>query len=962
MADKRHTAKVYRADLLWSFSAIAEAQHSRLAALLGFEENEPSVPKTVQEHPREWFETTTQAVEIPSQTDSPQAKSQTSSYYRIIDRQVDADKMAAAEDIPALPDWFKQAKPTYFAETQTRIPKIHRVQPEYPPLVQWPRLWPLLQHVLGGDVPGTRPDLSKLVKQVSQGEQIQRIPKKTRYTWSPTARLLIDINDSNFPYRQDFIRLQQQLIAWRGEEGLEIQYIYDEPGGYIKRYESDHEILEPWRSPDQETPLLILSDLGMHDKSRRNLYQWLAFGQILNLQGIRPTVLMPVAERNVDKRLLHYFSCIIWDGNSRLKPIQGDNSTESNSINQTANVEQLLALFFPALRVELGLLRAIRRLLPASQYDVGHEVDVWNHAAVKRVGDEWGWQPGSRKQYRQAFIEQFNNHLSTPHQQKLIDQLGRYHARLPDELYFEAMHKLICLQLPVPEAVKNATLEFMSMLVKTYQEHPENQGLDLWVKRYLDRHDHPSMRNERQIAFMAIERIRRHQQDSAPIEWPVDIDLEQILPFIDRRLTQQYYLLRQKGMELELLSERQAQVQNNEWGDQAVKLLRLMQLNNSVILRYPATNGMQQQFTINLETDLPYRFSLPHGKHQLEIGEENFTIEVRSAGDKPDWVYSQGMGGNGTFIETCSRESNIYRWYWHSPEIGEHVTDDSRNSSNPIKPNQTYTCPGFWYDLPPSDSAGLKPDWAEAAGRDPDGLFADARIAGVVQRFRWIQPGSFLMGSPSEEKGRFDNEMQHEVILTQGYWLADTACTQALWQAVTGNNPSRFKDVDNPVEQVGWDDIDQFLQQLNLLESDLKLRLPSEAEWEYACRADTVTAFNVGTELSLANTNYSGTWEYVPGEWGEGALMQTVAVKTYAPNRWGLHQMHGNVWDWCQDFFGEYQVELGKDPHGPEMGSKRVFRGGSWYANGRGCRSAFRGSDYPAHHTDGIGFRLARDH
>ena len=90
-------------------------------------------------------------------------------------------------------------------------------------------------------MPGTRPDLTKLVKQVSQGEQIHRIPKTTRYTWSPTARLLIDINDSNFPYRQDFIRLQQQLIAWRGAEGLEIHYIYDEPGGTIARYESGHE-------------------------------------------------------------------------------------------------------------------------------------------------------------------------------------------------------------------------------------------------------------------------------------------------------------------------------------------------------------------------------------------------------------------------------------------------------------------------------------------------------------------------------------------------------------------------------------------------------------------------------------------------------------------------------------------------------------------------------------------------
>ncbi len=377
MADKRHTATVYRADLLWSFSAIAEDQQSRLAALLGFEEDEPPeqepVTKTTGTPPEE---RDTETVQPQPQANIPQTRSQTSSYYRIVDRQVDAEKMATAEDRPAPPGWFTQAKPTYFAETQTRIPAMHRVQPEFPPLVAWPRLWPLLQRVLGGDVPGTRPDLNKLVKQVSQGEQIHRIPKTTRYTWSPTARLLIDINESNFPYRQDFIRLEQQLTAWRGAEGLETHYIYDEPGGTIARYDSGHEKLEPWCSPAPDTPFLILSDLCMHDKSRRNFYQWLVFGKVLNLQGIRPSVLMPVAERQVDKRLLRYFNCIIWDGSSSLKSIQGDEQSEQNPTDHTARVEHLLALLFPALRVELGLLRAIRQLLPASQYDVGHEVGL----------------------------------------------------------------------------------------------------------------------------------------------------------------------------------------------------------------------------------------------------------------------------------------------------------------------------------------------------------------------------------------------------------------------------------------------------------------------------------------------------------------------------------------------------------------------------------------------------------
>ena len=120
-----------------------------------------------------------------------------------------------------------------------------------------------------------------------------------------------------------------------------------------------------------------------------------------------------------------------------------------------------------------------------------------------------------------------------------------------------------------------------------------------------------------------------------------------------------------------------------------------------------------------------------------------------------------------------------------------------------------------------------------------------------MQRFRWIQPGSFVMGSPEEENGRYDDETPHQVNLSQGYWLADTACTQALWQAVMGNNPSQFKGENRPVDSVSWNDVQQFIETLNQQQPGLNLRLPSEAEWEYACRAGTTGAFNFEGELSL---------------------------------------------------------------------------------------------------------------
>jgi len=265
--------------------------------------------------------------------------------------------------------------------------------------------------------------------------------------------------------------------------------------------------------------------------------------------------------------------------------------------------------------------------------------------------------------------------------------------------------------------------------------------------------------------------------------------------------------------------------------------------------------------------------------------------------------------------------------------------------------------PGFWFYLPVYEGAAREPDWAIAAGRDTYGFYADALIINVIQRFRWIEPASFQMGSPENEKGRFNNEAQHQVILTQGYWLADTICTQALWQAVMRENPSTFKGEERPVENVNWHAVQEFVKRTG----GLKLRLPTEAEWENACRAGTIGAFNFNSELSLDKVNYHGTWDDY-GNWGEGALRQTADVKNYPPNAWGLYEMHGNVWEWCQDWYGDYPQGPVTDPQGPEKGQYRVLRGGAWFDYGRFCRSAYRDLYDPSYRRLNTGFRLARGH
>ena len=216
---------------------------------------------------------------------------------------------------------------------------------------------------------------------------------------------------------------------------------------------------------------------------------------------------------------------------------------------------------------------------------------------------------------------------------------------------------------------------------------------------------------------------------------------------------------------------------------------------------------------------------------------------------------------------------------------------------------------------------------------------------GAKMEMVWCPPGEFMMGSPVTEEGRYDNEMQHLVRLTKGFWLGKYPVTQAQWQSVMGNNPSHFKGEVRPVENVSWDDFQEFLKSVN---ASLKygVRLPTEAEWEYACRARTTGS-------------YGGTGRLDEMGWHAGnSGMTTHPVGQKRPNAWGLFDMHGNVWEWCNDRYGNYPLGTVSDPTGPASGGTRVLRGGSWYNGARDCRSAYRRRNDSDIRSYNYGFRL----
>ena len=268
-------------------------------------------------------------------------------------------------------------------------------------------------------------------------------------------------------------------------------------------------------------------------------------------------------------------------------------------------------------------------------------------------------------------------------------------------------------------------------------------------------------------------------------------------------------------------------------------------------------------------------------------------------------------------------------------------------------------------------------------GGEPGDRFTNS----LGMEFVRIEPGSFMMGSPEDEPKRDDDEKQHRVTLTKGFYMGTMEVTVADWKAFvkatgyrteaekgdgayvwTGGKWEKKADADwrnpyfsqtdrHPVTCISWNDAQAFIQWLNRKEGKT-YRLPTEAEWEYAARAGADTPFAYGECLATDQANYNGNYPMEGCSKGEYRERTVPAGSLNAPNRWGLHDMHGNVWEWCADWYGEYPSGSVTDPTGPSSGKYRVLRGGGWYNSARNCRSAIRFGSTPGNRNHNNGFRL----
>lgn len=838
-----------------------------------------------------------------------------------------------------LPDWITDPELTAL-DLNAPIRKAG-IPPAQEPLVAWSRLWPVLRAILSEQQQKKRPDLVKLVKTIADGKLPTRIPQQQRQNWTAGLRILIDRPQRLRLFNHDYAQLVGQLQKLRGEVGLVQELLDDYPGGPVLAGNRK----QAWRMPEPEIPLLILSDLGIYDESGQAEQQWLAFGRKLQAAGCKAYVLMPTPARYLSQELANHYRCISWDRFSALDVLKATGATAHNVAQRKRQDKQRLdeQLFWlsPLVELEPALLRAIRHRLFDKPLDVGFEALVWNHQDTDDTTSYLSVSAEKLSDYRDKFIEQARDN---PAKAALLYALvKRYHAHKLLVDYYEEINMLAhaagCADEVLGEAV-----HYLKQFVKAVHEHEQHGGLAQHSRTLLARQ--PEAIKRRQDFLSSLWGILQLRSDASlnREDW---VDAAQALPFLNRKQERQHYRLVQQGENLYLGSvslswwsyfNRWARVQDgdklylgidasfnpllNENFSQSLLTIAEFDTCGSLLLEEKLQSGQAaEKYDHQLQEGELIELPLAVQQRRLHVNGQCYTLEAMQ---KPGWATAIGRDRQGLFVTVPWL--NEPRLYWQNPR---------------------------------QDQSG---QWSghQQLGVDQYGLYADLTINNISQRFRWIEPGAFLMGSPKDEPERYDDEVQHTVTLTQGYWLADTAVTQVLWQAVMGNNPSRFKyDLNNPVEKVNWYDAQAFIAELNKLVPDINAKLPSEAQWEYACRAGTVTPFSFGGNITPELVNYHGKYPYVGADQGL-YREKTVAVKSLPANPWGLYEMHGNVWEWCQDYWAEQlSQEPVIDPVGSSTGASRVVRGGSWRHHGRNVRSAYRNRDDAGDRNGYLGFRLA---
>ncbi|MGB3918056.1 MAG: formylglycine-generating enzyme family protein, partial [Thiothrix litoralis] len=698
----------------------------------------------------------------------------------------------------------------------------------------------------------------------------------------------------------------------------------DQPGGRYYDWFDQQQAVKAWQPLKAPSVVLVISDLGQLSAQGSVVCQgWLRFAQQLARQGIRPLVLSPVSPAQQYAPFTAVLDQIPWGKLSRFQP-QKPNSQQQE---HASHVQRVLGLLSVAVHVEPELLRAILGCLPAIQADSGVEAAVYLHSDVV-----WGYTAMTLRAEKRAAYQALFRQESVSLQREVLALIRQHHIGQFPAVWAETVLNAKPLTAFALDDAAWAE-QFMVRFTRSFAGQSGHEGMAQFARRHLQRlgKDQDGNAFYQASYASALYGLAYREQVSAGAEVPALYDAGVVQSVISHQQDLKEYLVTQVGEYLYLA------IDTGSTSEMLIgSLLGEMTCRRNVI----GLSMDGKKTLVPLQTQTPLCHLIDAEDIQLDTGLERLHI---SQFTKPSWaheivrhrealdaiMYFAGERYRFQLIQLTAREEPLAGDYWGKIEGNDRV------------------------------------------GFDSYGLYADLNIKDIPQRFRWIAPGTFLMGSPESEAEREWNgqlkgsETQHPVTLTQGFWLADTTVTQSLWQAVMGKNPRSFTDnPNNPVEQVSWDDTQEFIKKLNGLLPGLQAKLPTEAQWEYACRAGTTTPFSFGDNITPEQVNYDGNYPYANGEKGL-YRKKTVPVKSLPANPWGLYEMHGNVWEWCQDVWQEkLPASPVTDPEGVAGGDQgagveRVVRGGSWLNGGRDVRSAIRLRGDPALRNGHLGFRLA---
>ena len=869
------------------------------------------------------------------------------------------------------------------------------IRPDKKPLLAWQRLWPVLQAALSKSINNQKTDTDKLVRQVSEGQWPNKIPVKTKQHLAAQSLVLVHIPDYLHPLRQDIHNLLDKLEKQIGGQGLTLQYIQDYPGGWVNESQSQKKQKglidnnwrpKKWRLPEQGTPILIISDLGLYSRTPSLVNDWLKLGRQLKTAGFSPTILVPLPEILIPKEFTALYQCLGWDQGSTLNPAKGRfnldqiqakltslrqslgcNFTVNESQDKADKVGQPVKSFLScdgicledkvrkeylvwlsaAVEVDENDLRAVRLGL-GKPLSIADEVLIWQSNLIEKSSNLFAFPPKIHEQLRDQLL-----HQVTQQPKQAVKVFMALKATLKTQLatdYYEAIlfFKDLPHLTPDDQQLLGQAEKYINSFIRalavpeTGRRHSEYSGIHDYSEQILSRLGKGTKKDRRYSYWWSQwHKSLSNNEDTLIPHW-VD-----------------------KGVLL-AVNNNGSELFDIEIAIQGSNLILSVDDAYSFSSTYDLDKNWQPIFKVSTSynhifctrTDKPFS----NVREDIEISwnnyisfplertsEQSLTIEVGnhclslSSFKRPSWAASVQNKENQVSADLILNGIRM-----GFPLIGAHTVKGVRKAK---------------WEFSSSESVGL----IRKVSEDQYGIYADLNLFGITQRFRWVESGSFLMGSPEDEPEREYDEAQHTVTLTQGYWMADTCVTQELWVTVMRMNPSKFQGEQNPVDGVSWQDCWQFILKLKEQYPALRLTLPSEAQWEHACRASTTTPFSFGDQINSNQVNFNGNSPYNDGPESK-YREQTVPVKSLPANPWGLYEMHGNLWEWCQDNdLREYQQgESIADPgqkwlesSESEENAIRLLRGSSWHGIGKRCRSAYRLEARAGGRLNRFGFRLS---